>query len=147
MALTQEIYMMKEKMVNRKKWVVGILAVLAFVLVGCDNAVVTTNWVATNERSTSTSDSWSYTARSIRGNARRDIDFSAEELSNLHVNSINSEGSIRLTLLQGDTEEVFDISGSFYGNIDTSAFEPGRIRLALRFDNARDIELFINWVE
>jgi hypothetical protein len=136
-----------KKMMKRKMWsVIGILAVLVFVLVGCNGTgVVNTGWSSSNELTVREIDSWSYTASRINGNARRDINFSAEGLSNLYVSSSNGEGSIRLTLSQGDVEETFDISGSFSGYIDTSAFEPGQIRVALRFDNAQDIDLFINW--
>ena len=134
---------------SRRKWsFIGLFAILIFLLAGCggtDTVVVTTGWSSLNERTVREVDSWSYTASRINGNARRDIDFSAEELANLHVSSSNSEGNIQLTLSQGDIEETFDISDSFFGSIDTSAFESGQIRVALRFDGARDIDLLINW--
>jgi hypothetical protein len=132
----------------KKLSAIAIIVALVLVLVGCGGTgVVTSGWSSSGEQTVREVDSWSYTASRINGNARRDIDFSAGGLANLHVNSENSEGSIRLTLSQGDVEESFDISGSFSGNIDTSAFEPGQIRVALRFDNAQDIDLYINWAE
>jgi hypothetical protein len=125
----------------KKLSAIAIIAALVLVLIGCGGTgVVTTGWSSSGEQTVSEVDSWSYTASRINGNARRDIDFSAGSLANLHINSGNSEGSIWLTLSQGDLEESFDISGSFSGNIDTSAFEPGQIRVALRFDNAQDID-------
>jgi hypothetical protein len=125
--------------------VITTAVIYAFVLVGGE--AVRTRWVASNLQEIRVSDSWGHTASRINGNTIRSIDFSAEGLANLHARSSTDEGSISLTLSQGDIEKTLDFSSSFYGNIDTNAFEPGRIRLELRFDDARDVNLLITWVD
>jgi hypothetical protein len=125
----------------------GMITMLVFSLVACGygGTAYTSSWSTRNLTHNSRHESWMITADSVNGHAMRRIDLSIEELFALHVNSSNSDGSISATLTQGDTVEVFDISGEFSDNLDTSNFEAGKIRLRLDFDNAIDVDLFVNW--
>jgi len=88
---------------------------------------------------------WRATPYRANGSSRVDYTFTAANLEAMTVRSTNSEGRISLSFLQGDVERVFDITGGFYENIDISDFQPGRIRLRLGFENARDVDTFISW--
>ena len=79
------------------------------------------------------------------GNSRIDYTFTDTNLEAMTVKSTNSEGRISLTFIQGDMERTFDITGEFHENIDMSDFQPGRIRLRLDFENARNIDTLISW--
>ena len=88
---------------------------------------------------------WRATPGRANGNSRVDYTFTAANLDAMTVSSTNAEGNILLTFAQGDLEKTFDITGEFHENVDMSVFEPGRIRLRLVFENARNIDTVINW--
>ena len=127
--------------------VLGLIVLLVFGLVGCGygGTSMSSNWSTRGLTSDSQRESWAIAANSVNGHATRRLDLGAEELDALHVNSSNSDGSITVTLTQDDIVEVFDISGEFYGNLDTSGFAAGRIRLRLDFGSAEGVNLFVNW--
>jgi hypothetical protein len=88
---------------------------------------------------------WRASPSSANGSSRIDYTFTTANLEAMTVRSTNSEGKISLSFTQGDTERIFDITGEFHENIDMSGFEPGRIRLRLVFDNARDVNTVVSW--
>jgi len=88
---------------------------------------------------------WTASLNSGNGTSRVDYTFTAACLDAFSVRSENAEGEIRLVLIQGDAERTFDITGNFNQNIDLSDFEPGRIRLRLEFESARDVDTLVSW--
>ena len=88
---------------------------------------------------------WRATPYRANGTSRIDYTFTSANLEAMTVKSTNSDGNIFLTLTQGEREKTFDITGEFIQNIDISDFEPGRIRLRLNFQNARNIDTLISW--
>jgi len=122
----------------------GLLLILAVTLIGCGTAV-SYSWVATTVSSNAKVDSWTISAKSIDGHASRNIDMTSEKLAALHAENTSSDGGVFLVMTQGDTEKTFDLSGEFNGSIDTSAFEPGRVKLRLNFEKAKDVKVYINW--
>ena len=88
---------------------------------------------------------WVMTGRSANGSRSHSPTLSATQLGNLAVSSTNSEGAIMLVLTQGSIREVVDITGDFFGTINTSSFQPGRINMRVQFYQARDINITINW--
>ena len=88
---------------------------------------------------------WRASPSRANGNSRVDYTFTAANLEAMTVRSTNSEGSMSITFIQGNIERTFDITGEFHENIDMSDFEPGRIRLRLEFENARDVDTVVSW--
>ena len=127
--------------------ILGIIVLLIFGLVGCGygGTSMSSSWSTRGLTSNLQRESWAIAADSVNGHATRRLDLSVEELAALHINNSNSDGSITVTLTQDDTVEVFDISGEFYGNLDTSGFDAGRIRLRLDFGSAEGVNLHVNW--
>jgi putative flippase GtrA len=91
-------------------------------------------------------DVWIFRARTANGWERRSPTLSAEQLNRFHVLSDSGDG-IRLRLEQGNVMEIIDLSGFFDGQINMRAFEPGRVRITLEFDRARDVDVRISWRE
>jgi len=87
---------------------------------------------------------WTFSARSANGWTRRSPNLSAEELLAFHVSSSSGDG-VTLLLEQGEHSEAIDISGNFHGYVDLRRFEPGRIRVTLQFDQARDVHVTMRW--
>jgi len=91
------------------------------------------------------SNTWRASPYRANGNSRIYYTFTAANLEAMTVRSTNAEGSVSLTFTQGDVEKTLDITREFYENIDMRGFEPGRIRLRLVFENARNVNTLINW--
>ena len=87
---------------------------------------------------------WTFSARTANGTARRTPNLTAGQLAAFHVLSDSGEGLV-LRIEQGDRREIIDISGYFDNQIDMSKFEPGRVRIILEFDRARDVDVRISW--
>jgi hypothetical protein len=134
-------------MMNRKKWLVLCILVVAIGLAGCAYGAraMSSSWSISGSSVDMRDDSWSISARTVNGHATRRLDLSAGELAVLHIESSSGGGSVYAILIQGDNERSTDISGEFYGYIDTSGFEPGRIRLRLQFGRAEDVDLLADW--
>ena len=92
-----------------------------------------------------TDDSWIYIAERRNGIHVTSINFTADELSALHLESSNERGEILLTLTQGSVSKEIDISDGFNGHLDMSDFEPGRITFRLQFDSARQVNIAFRW--
>jgi len=155
---------------NRKK-LIAIIVVVALVIIGIIVSVVMFAFdregVAVNSGTFTTSggtgftfgvragsrggisnvsnNTWRASPSRANGSSRVDYTFTAANLEAMTVRSTNTEGNVSLTFMQGDIERTFDISGDFHENINMSDFEPGRIRLRLAFENARNIDTLISW--
>lgn len=91
-------------------------------------------------------DAWSTTASGINGYCRVDKTLSADNLAAFHVSSTNNGGKVFLIVTQGDAEKTFEVTGEYNDTVDMSEFEPGRIRLRLEFENAKDVNVSVSWI-
>jgi|GEM_PF-1890489 len=102
-----------------------------------------------NEERTLTT--WEITANSLRGNGRRDISLTAEQLAAFHVQSGMTSGTVSLTLTQGETLQTWELSNGSDENIGNfltlDAFLPGQIRLELNFDRTENVNVYVDWTE
>ena len=89
-------------------------------------------------------DVWTFRARSANGYVRRTINFSTTQLANFRVQSHSGEG-LTLRLEQDNIVEIINISGTYNERVDMSAFSPGKIRIYLEFDRARDADVILSW--
>jgi len=88
------------------------------------------------------------TSRSRNATSRRTITLNAEQMQNFHVDSTSTEGRLYLEFEQGANFSSVDISYNFLGTIDLlqdHGFEPGRIRVVLRYEHTRNAEIILNW--
>jgi len=91
-------------------------------------------------------DSWFISVNRVNGHSRRDVTFTSESLSALHVQNTNSNGSVILIITQGETERRVDISDNYNEILDISdGFEPGSIRLRLEFEHAENVRVSLRW--
>ena len=132
---------MKKRLVT----LLGISAIILFALTGCVGNSMSFAWSIIGGSHTEGNNSWTITANTVNGHASRKINFSADNLAALHVKNTNSEGKVSITLTQGNTEKTFDVSGTFDGSIDTSAFAPGKITIRLDFESAKTVDVAVNW--
>ena len=127
-----------------------LLIAVAFVIVttacSSETRVVsswTTSGTLTHENEV---DSWLISINRVNGSSRRDINFTTESLTSLHVENTNSDGNVSLVISQGETEQTIDISDNFNEILDISdTFEPGSIRLRLEFENAENVRVSLSW--
>jgi len=92
-----------------------------------------------------TSGHWTISAKTINGHVSQTIDFSSDDLAALHVKNTNSDGKVSLVLTEGIATKTFDVTGTYDGSIDTSAFTPGKITIRLNLENAKNIDVSVNW--
>ncbi|MCL2351860.1 MAG: hypothetical protein FWC55_04930 [Firmicutes bacterium] len=123
----------------------GLLAALTAALVSCGEETMSNAWSATNAAWDLQSDSWTITADSVNGHATRNVTLSSDSLVAMHAKTANSSGRISLVATQGSTERTFDINGDFDENIDMSDFSQGKVSLRLEFEDAKDVDVFLNW--
>jgi hypothetical protein len=90
---------------------------------------------------------WKAELLTANGHSRVDYTFSADDLASMRVDSTNSAGRISLVITQGDVERTIDISGEYSGDIDMSAFKPGRLRLLLNYENAEEVDVVVSWTD
>ena len=90
-------------------------------------------------------DSWEFSARSANGHVRRTPTLTAAQLNNLYVTSYSGDG-VTLRFEQGNIIESINLSGNVINqHINMSSFSPGRVRMKLEFNHARDIDVVISW--
>ena len=119
----------------------GIAILLIVILAGCVSSSLTGTMMTKNL----SSGNWMISANTANGYVSQSIDFSAGDLAALSVKNTSSDGTVSLVLTQGDTIEVFDVSGTFNGSIDTSAFTPGKITIRMNLDSAKDVDVVVTW--
>jgi len=120
---------------------VGVLIILTTLLSGC----MTSSYSGVNVSSAFLPDHWSISASSINGYFSKTVNFSADQMAALQVKNTNSDGTVTLTLAQGSTVKTFDVSGTYEGNIDMSAFTTGKISMRLDFGSAKEVKTTMSW--
>ena len=129
----------------KKLLVLGIAILLAVLLVGCNTNTMSSFWTgASGVKSDLQDDSWGMTAKTVNGNAMRNIYMTQESLSALYVDNTNSEGKVMVIIL-GPEERSFDVSGSFHMKLDTSGLEPGWYTIRLECEGVKNWDLRIKW--
>jgi len=89
---------------------------------------------------------WTFTARRADAVRSRNIQLSAGEMTSFHVSGESSDGNVFLRVEQGTRVERFDITMfSGYINLLDYGFEPGRHRVAILMEEARDVRVEITW--
>jgi len=129
----------------RKLLSVGIVALLAFIVVGCSGNVMSSNWSNNNLENELVGRSWTITADSVNGYATYKTTFNDENLSSMHVENTNSSGEVAIVIIQDDLERSFDVTGKFSGDLDLSEFSPGPIQIRPSFAKANDVNLKLTW--
>jgi hypothetical protein len=96
-----------------------------------------------------TSDKWTFSAQSAQGHSSIFCDLSQEELNKLSVDSRIAEGEISLVLSQGEKSQSIDLSGGTRKlsaeDLGVDMFNPGRIKMQLKFNNAKNLDVKIGW--
>ncbi|MDR2707483.1 MAG: hypothetical protein LBB87_01880 [Nitrososphaerota archaeon] len=105
--------------------------------------------VFTMKRESHARGSWIFSARSAQGYSTIFCDLSQEDLNKLSIDSRIAEGEMLLILSQGELSHSIDLSD---GKMDLNAedmgvdmFNPGRISMQLKFNNAKDLSVHITW--
>jgi hypothetical protein len=70
---------------------------------------------------------------------------SDEELAAFHVTGNCDSGRLYLRISQGETAQTIDISDSFNGSVDLSAFQAGKVKLLIFNDEAKNASITISW--
>ena len=123
----------------------GLIVLLTTILLaGCDSSAQVGIFMNRSDRLQN--EIWTFTAGSANGHITRNINMTNENLAAFHVDSrgINS-GETSLIITQGDTTKTIDLTNGFNEHIDMQEFSPGRIRLRLQFDSARNVNMVISW--
>ena len=96
-----------------------------------------------------TSNSWTFSAQSAQGYSTISRNLSQENLNNLTVNSNIAEGEMLLILSQNEKNQIINLSEGKTNltteNIDIDMFNPGQISMQLKFNNAKNLSVNINW--
>jgi len=96
-----------------------------------------------------TSNSWTFSAQSAQGYSTISRNLSQENLNNLTVNSNIAEGEMLLILSQNEKNQTINLSEGKTNltteNIDIDMFNPGQISMQLKFNNAKNLSVNINW--
>ena len=121
---------------------VSVFAV-PFVLFGSNAGLY--SWSGTMLSRNDRADSWIISANTVNGNGRRNINFTYDNLNNLHVENKNGDGTVLIKLTQGNNEKTIDVTGEFNEYIDMRDFEPGRINMRIVFEKVRDLRIEIKW--
>ena len=111
--------------------------ILLFSACGTDMLAFSSNLLAGN--------GWSYVAAQRTGTRHQDVSLGAESLAAFHVESFSESGLVTLVVTQGEVALELDISGDFADFVDLSDFEPGDLRLRLRFFEARRVDVTLTW--
>ena len=124
----------------------SILTIFVIVLSGCGGNATVASWTTSGTLVNESEDnSWVLSVDRVNGHIRRDVNFTADNLSIFHTRSFISNGEMTLTMTQGSTEIVIDLTDGLDGFVNTSLFEPGNIRLRLDFHDATDVSLALRW--
>lgn len=125
--------------------IILVIAIIVLAITFTREGAVIKSGAISNGMSYVKNNMWSTHASKINGYCRVDKKFTSTDLANFRVNSSNIGGEIFLILIQGDIEKKIEISKEFNKKIEMNAFEAGRIRLRLEFEQAKDLKVFITW--
>ncbi|MCL2817278.1 MAG: hypothetical protein FWD39_02690 [Clostridiales bacterium] len=124
----------------------GMLLIFAIALAGCVGNGMVFSGSSSGMRKELKDGSWKITAKSINGTATRTVYMNALDVKGaMRVTNANSEGKVFLIISQGDVEKTVELSGEFSEDIDMSDFEPGSVKLRLKFEKAKDVKVTITW--
>jgi hypothetical protein len=94
-------------------------------------------------------DSWTFSARNAQGYSIIFHDLSQEDLDNFSVTSHFTDGEMSLILSQGDNVQTIDLSKETIQmsaeDLNMNTFNPGRISMQLKFNDAKNIDVHIGW--
>jgi hypothetical protein len=142
---------------NLKLLILAVIIILAissvlitvFVVNLTRNGVDHYSGVFTMKFESHTSNKWSFSARSAQGYSTIFRDLSQEDLNKLSIDSSIGEGEMLLVLSQDENSQTIDLSE---GEMNLSAedmgmemFSPGRISMQLKFNDAKNVDVNINW--
>ena len=135
---------------RKAKTIISLVIIVATIVVitACSSETrVVSSWTTSGTLTHNNEvDSWLISVNKVNGSSRRDITFTSESLTALHVENTNNSGSVTLTIAQGETERMIDISDNFNEILDISDdFEPGSIRLQLAFESAENVSVSLSW--
>ena len=90
---------------------------------------------------------WTVTSKNIGGGYKYiDVNFSADNLSALHIESTIGGGAMELLLTQGSVKKTVEITGEMNQDIDMKDFKPGNIHMQLNAKEAKDgVRVVISW--
>jgi len=95
------------------------------------------------------SDSWTFSAQSAQGYSIIFRDLSQEDLNKISVESSIAEGEMFLILSQDENSQSIDLSEGTMKlsskDMGMDAFNPGRISMQLKFNNAKNLAANISW--
>ena len=124
----------------------SILAISVAALSGCGATTTIASWTTSGTVTNQSQDEgWFIAVARANGHIRRDATFTQGNLDHLFIRSNHTDGEIRLTLIQGDTEIEIELTPGLDVFPVVSGLQPGTIRLRLDFDNATDVEVLITW--
>jgi len=123
----------------------GLLAPMGCTACDSRTGSVTSSWSGRNMSYDVAENSWRISAGALRGRSTRMLDFTAENLAALRIDSTNSSGEVRFTIVQGNVTESIEVSDGFDQLIDTSAFAPGHISLRLDFEQVENLQITVRW--
>ncbi|MCL2476370.1 hypothetical protein [Candidatus Bathycorpusculum sp.] len=98
---------------------------------------------------THTNSIWTFSAQSAQGYSTIYCDLTQQDLNKLTIDSNIAEGEMFLILIQDKYSKSIDLSGGAKNlsaeEMDLDMFNPGRISMRLKFNNAKDLSVNINW--
>lgn len=121
----------------------GILLIFAVVLAACGGQSMSFSGSHSGMEKEMKENSWKITAKSLNGTATRTVSMDA---TYLYVDNTNSEGKVFLIITQGKVEKTVEIGEEFSDGIDMSDFEAGRVKLRLKFEKAKNVDVAIFWL-
>lgn len=129
----------------KKRLLTGIFAVVMVVLF---TACTTRSWTAIGMSTSAGDTSWDFTAASVNGYTSRNVDFSAESIAAINIESTNEEGAIRLSFTQGDRKEEIEVTGSYSDTVNLAqlgGFTAGSVSIRIDFEQAKGLALHLSW--
>ena len=90
---------------------------------------------------------WSFNARSANGRTTRTPNFTLEHMSAIAVTGQVGSGTAWLEFEQDTTQVAVEMAGQVAQTVDLTEFGlvPGSVRVTLRFMDARDVRLQVDW--
>ena len=87
---------------------------------------------------------WNLTVTRGNGTIRISPNLSENDLAQIYVTGNTGVGEVFLQLEQNGRVKEVNVT-EFSGSVDTTGFEPGRIRMIALLENAEDVQLTVTW--
>lgn len=90
---------------------------------------------------------WSFNARSANGSTSRNPNFTTEHMRSIQMSSQIDSGEVWLEFLQDGTQVVVELANGLAQTVDLTEFGlvPGSVQVTLRFADARDVRIQVDW--